>query len=120
MESYSNSNATMDNMSNNLNSTIDKTKDNLEAVKNTVNEKKERISRDVAQKLNQTKDQAQVALEKTSEKIKDASMFLQSHEVQDLSRMVMDLVKRHPGKSIAAAAFIGMLFGSRCSRSHRD
>lgn len=55
-------------------------------------------------------------LDKTANKLHDASRFFRDKNADSLKEDFSNLVKKYPGKTLAAIAFVGFVFGRMISR----
>jgi ElaB/YqjD/DUF883 family membrane-anchored ribosome-binding protein len=60
--------------------------------------------------------QASRAAHKTAERLEATAEYLRTHDSKAMAGNVMDLVRKHPGKSLAIAAAVGFL-AARSMRS---
>ena len=83
----------------------------VQKVKNAVSDTAEKAQQKAEQVGRVVQEKVASLARDTADKVEATAQYVRKHDVQDMMADLENLVRRHPGQSLVAAAAVGFLLG---------
>lgn len=93
----------------------DKMGEQATVLRERINEQAGQIGNQLAQNIDNARGKTSSRLRNTSQRLHNLAVYVEEHDARDISQAMMrstrDMIRRHPGRSIAIGIIGGLLLG---------